>query len=55
MAAAQSNNSFNASGISSTFIENSAVSQLIPAALIRALDASQVFLINWLSGRSSNQ
>jgi hypothetical protein len=37
---AASNNSFNASGNSSTFIVNLVVPQLIPAALIRALGAT---------------
>jgi hypothetical protein len=36
------NNSFNASGISLIFIVNLAVSQLIPAALIRALDTLRI-------------
>jgi hypothetical protein len=38
-ARAQSNNSFNASGISLILIENFAVPQMLPAALIRALDS----------------
>jgi hypothetical protein len=38
---ARSNNSFNASGISLDFIVNMAVPQILPAALIRALNAPE--------------